>query len=69
MGDDVLLAKLISTQSAQRLRKAVGFRNLAVHEYARIDWDIVHAILLHHLDDFSTFAHEVSRHRNLLPQI
>jgi uncharacterized protein YutE (UPF0331/DUF86 family) len=41
---------------AVRLRKAVGFRNLAVHSYSSIDWAIVHAIATRHLGDFTDFA-------------
>lgn len=41
---------------ATRLRKAEGFRNLAVHSYAAIDWAIVHAIATRHLSDFPNFA-------------
>ena len=41
---------------AQQLKKAVGFRNIAVHHYEKIDWTIVHRIALHHLNDFSEFA-------------
>ena len=39
-----------------RLRKAVGFRNLAVHNYDTMRWDMVHAIATRHLDDFTAFA-------------
>ena len=45
---------------ALRLRKAVGFRNLAVHNYGAIDWAIVHAIATSHLDDFESFARAVA---------
>jgi uncharacterized protein YutE (UPF0331/DUF86 family) len=41
---------------AAHLRKAVGFRNLAVHSYSAIDWVIVHAIATRHLSDFIDFA-------------
>ena len=41
---------------AQQLKKAVGFRNIAVHHYEEIDWTIVHRIAMHHLNDFSEFA-------------
>lgn len=41
---------------AAALRKAVGFRNLAVHNDAQIDWGIVHAIATRHLHDFEDFA-------------
>ena len=41
---------------AVRLKKAVGFRNIAVHNYEAIDWHIVHAIATRNLSDFSDFA-------------
>jgi len=39
-----------------RMRSAVGFRNLAVHNYDAINWSIVFAIANEHLDDFRAFA-------------
>lgn len=36
---------------ARRLRGAVGFRNLAVHAYDRIDWAVVHALATTRLGD------------------
>jgi uncharacterized protein YutE (UPF0331/DUF86 family) len=54
---DVLAhADVIPELLAQQLKKAVGFRNIAVHHYEEIDWTIVHGIALHHLSDFSEFA-------------
>ena len=41
---------------AQRLKKAVGFRNIAVHNYDAINWLMVHSIARGHLSDFSHFA-------------
>ena len=41
---------------AQRLRKAVGFRNIAIHNYEIIDWAIVHTICHHRREDFQAFA-------------
>lgn len=46
---------------AVRMKKAVGFRNIAVHNYEAIDWAIVHAICTRHLDDFTAFARGVAR--------
>jgi uncharacterized protein YutE (UPF0331/DUF86 family) len=34
----------------------VGFRNVAVHEYARLNLDVVYAIITKQLDDFRTFS-------------
>jgi uncharacterized protein YutE (UPF0331/DUF86 family) len=49
----------LQSDLALRLRKAVGFRNLAVHNYSTIDWAIVPAIATRHLDDFEAFARVV----------
>jgi uncharacterized protein YutE (UPF0331/DUF86 family) len=52
------LARLgvIDPSLAARMRRAAGFRNIAVHSYRAIDWAIVHAICRHNLDDFKAFA-------------
>lgn len=42
---------VLDRELAERLRKMVGFRNIAVHEYQTIDPDIVEAILERHLGD------------------
>jgi uncharacterized protein YutE (UPF0331/DUF86 family) len=41
---------------ATRLKKMVGFRNVAVHDYQKLNLDIVRRILLEHLDDFLAFT-------------
>lgn len=51
---------LLTPELALRLRKAVGFRNLAVHAYQSIDWDIVFSIATRHLRDFEDFARVVA---------
>ena len=38
------------------MNEAVGFRNLSVHAYDRVDWDRVFAIVHHRLADFRSFA-------------
>ncbi len=47
---------VIDSALALRMRKAVGFRNLAVHSYDTIEWAVVFAIATEHLDDFRAFA-------------
>ena len=42
---------VLNRELAERLRKMVGFRNIAVHEYQTIDPDIVEAIIERHLGD------------------
>ena len=49
-------AGLIDASLAARLRKMVGFRNIAVHDYQRVNLEIVKAILVERLDDFLEFT-------------
>jgi uncharacterized protein YutE (UPF0331/DUF86 family) len=49
-------AGVLERALATRLKKAVGFRNIAIHNYEMIDWKIVHSIAQTHLSDFSDFA-------------
>lgn len=58
---DVLAqAGILNDALATNLKKAVGFRNIAVHNYESINWAIVHSIVKHHLGDFSEFARIVA---------
>jgi uncharacterized protein YutE (UPF0331/DUF86 family) len=51
---------VLNVELATRLKKAVGFRNIAVHSYESINWEIVHSIVKFHLKDFSEFARMVA---------
>jgi len=48
--------QVLSEALTRRLKGAVGFRNIAVHQYESIDWDIVYILAHEHLDDFRQFA-------------
>lgn len=50
---------VIDDKTAQRMKSAVGFRNISVHEYQKIDWQIVYTIITVHLDDFKEFIRQV----------
>jgi uncharacterized protein YutE (UPF0331/DUF86 family) len=52
---------LISDEVAARMKKAVGFRNIAVHAYTEINWEMVHAVITTRLADFVDFAKAVAR--------
>jgi uncharacterized protein YutE (UPF0331/DUF86 family) len=52
--------EVIEQKLESRLKKAVGFRNIAVHNYENINWEIVHSIVKFHLADFSEFAKVVA---------
>lgn len=58
--DALAAAGIIPQLLGQQLKKAVGFRNIAVHHYEEIDWTIVHRIALHHLSEFTDFAKVIS---------
>ena len=57
--DALARAGILREELATRLKKAVGFRNIAVHNYEAIDWRIVHAICRYHLVDFQEFARAI----------
>jgi uncharacterized protein YutE (UPF0331/DUF86 family) len=44
---------------AERLRRMVGFRNIAIHDYQTLDAGIVEAIVSRHLTDLRLFAARV----------
>jgi uncharacterized protein YutE (UPF0331/DUF86 family) len=45
----------------ERMTKAVGFRNTAVHAYQEMDWEIVYRIITEHLDDFRDFSRQMMK--------
>ena len=57
---------IISGELAARMKKAVGFRNVAVHAYQEINWEIVYSIITTRLSDFVDFAKAISKAAGLL---
>lgn len=49
-------AGIISSELSDRLKKMVGFRNVAIHDYQKLNLDIVQRIIVQHLDDFLSFT-------------
>ena len=52
----------IKSITCKSMRKAVGFRNIAVHNYDVINWEIVYAICNNSLVDFRRFASEITEY-------
>jgi uncharacterized protein YutE (UPF0331/DUF86 family) len=52
-------AGILTSRTCQNMKKAVGFRNVAVHDYCSINWDIVYTVSIDHLVDFKNFAKEI----------
>ncbi len=58
---DVLATNGILTgKVASRMKKAVGFRNIAVHNYQKIDWHIVFNICHKNINDFKDYVKEIN---------
>jgi uncharacterized protein YutE (UPF0331/DUF86 family) len=49
-------AGLLDDAVTKRMQSMVGFRNVAIHNYQKLNLDIVRAVLTHHLNDFRDFA-------------
>jgi uncharacterized protein YutE (UPF0331/DUF86 family) len=49
-------AGILPADLAQRMQRMVGFRNVAIHEYTRLNLDVIHAIITRQLDDFRAFS-------------
>jgi uncharacterized protein YutE (UPF0331/DUF86 family) len=50
---------LLERALAERLRRMVGFRNIAIHDYRALDGDILEAIVTRHLPDLRLLATRV----------
>ncbi len=56
-------AGIVDGELADRLKAMVGFRNVAVHDYQRLNLDVVRAIVATRLDDFLAFTGAALRAR------
>lgn len=59
--EQLLRLGVISDELAGRMKKAVGFRNVALHAYREINWAMVYAIITTRLSDFTDFARALAR--------
>jgi len=51
---------ILSTATSESMRKAVGFRNVAVHNYDAINWEIVFSICRNSVPEFREFVRDIS---------
>ena len=56
--------KVINPDISSSMKKAVGFRNVAVHGYDKLDLAIVHGIASNRLEDFKRYAKAISTTTN-----
>ena len=52
---------VINREFAPKLKKAVGFLNIAMHHYDAINWIMVHGIVKSQVTDFFVFAKAAAR--------
>ena len=57
--------KIISKELSKNLQKMVGFRNLAVHEYDKLDLSIVEYIVRERIWDLIEFIKEINEIKSL----
>lgn len=50
---------IITASTSDLMVKTVGFRNVAVHEYDTLDWNIVYSLITKNLRVFRDFSQEV----------
>jgi uncharacterized protein YutE (UPF0331/DUF86 family) len=50
---------ILSASMAERMRRMVDFRNVAVHEYRRLDPAIVRTVVQHRLGDFEALCRDL----------
>ncbi len=53
---ELLDSGLIKESLYHKMTSMVGFRNLSIHEYEKLDLEILKSIIENHLDDLSEFA-------------
>jgi uncharacterized protein YutE (UPF0331/DUF86 family) len=59
--DLLVQADRLDADLADRLKRMVGFRNVAVHDYTQINLDIVRAIVEGRMNDLTSFSEGVLR--------
>ena len=58
-------AKIIPPEISRSMQAMVGFRNIAIHEYQKINLKIVKSVLDTHLGDFQLFIEAIIKANSL----
>ena len=56
--------KIIDENISERLKKMIGFRNIAVHDYKKLDVEIIKNIIVNNLVDFENFIKQIFENVN-----
>lgn len=57
--DTLLTMGVLDESLAIKMKKSVGFRNVAVHNYDEIDLELTYDIAHQHIDDFVKFVKQI----------
>ncbi|WEG11691.1 DUF86 domain-containing protein [Pullulanibacillus sp. KACC 23026] len=52
---------LLSVELSKSMKSMVGFRNIAIHDYQRLNIDILEAIINEHIGDFKLYVEELRK--------
>jgi len=47
---------LLDAEMSDRMKRMVGFRNVAVHDYTKLNLEVLRGIVNYHLDEFLKFS-------------
>lgn len=53
--------KIISHDMLEKLKSMIGFRNIAVHNYQKLNLNILQRVIENNLDDFNDFAYVINK--------
>ncbi len=59
--EKLLKKKIISSKMAETLEEMKGFRNVLIHEYAKVDDEIVYEMVTTRLEDFIRVKKEIQK--------
>lgn len=53
--------KIIDDNMLEKLKAMIGFRNIAIHNYQKLNLDILQKVIENNLDDFNEFIYCISK--------
>jgi len=59
--DTLIEKKVLTEETAETLKKMVGFRNIAVHDYQALDVAILKSIYKHHMGIFEIYCQDMKK--------
>ena len=57
--DTLKKLSIIDKETTIKLKKSIGFRNIAVHNYGELDLELTHTIAHKHLNDFKHYIEQI----------